>query len=110
MQRLEGARVVADQASEDRDRRKDAPARHQLESGTLAECDRVGDGQADHSHKHRRHGANVQAVTDPDGRLLRLSPSLPGRSHDLTTARTEMTMPSSFVPGGPTALPRRRAP
>ncbi len=27
-------------------------------------------------------------VTDPDGRLLWLSPSLPGRAHDLTAART----------------------
>ena len=31
---------------------------------------------------------NVQVVTDPDGRLLWLSPALPGRSHDLTAART----------------------
>ncbi len=27
-------------------------------------------------------------VTDPDGRLLWLPPVLPGRSHDLTAART----------------------
>jgi hypothetical protein len=31
---------------------------------------------------------NVQVVTDPDGRLLWLSPALPGRAHDLTAART----------------------
>ncbi|MDQ0772890.1 hypothetical protein QF026_001356 [Streptomyces aurantiacus] len=31
---------------------------------------------------------NVQVVTDPDGRLLWLSPTLPGRAHDLTAART----------------------
>ena len=31
---------------------------------------------------------NVQVVTDPDGRLLWLSPALPGRTHDLTAART----------------------
>ena len=36
-----------------------------LLDGTLAECDRVGDGRADYSHKHRRHGVNVQVVTDP---------------------------------------------
>ncbi|MEU9671774.1 hypothetical protein AB0E25_40980 [Streptomyces bobili] len=24
----------------------------------------------DYSHKHRRHGVNVQVVTDPGGRLL----------------------------------------
>ncbi|MET9496759.1 transposase family protein [Streptomyces sp. NPDC006552] len=59
-----------------------------LLDGTLAECDRVGDGRADYSHKHRRHAVNVQVVTDPAGRLLWLSPALPGRTHDLTAART----------------------
>ncbi|MFJ4949609.1 transposase family protein [Streptomyces sp. NPDC088760] len=59
-----------------------------LLDGTLAECDRFGDSRADYSHKHRRHGVNVQVVTDPDGRLLWLSPALPGRAHDLTAART----------------------
>ncbi|GAA3921850.1 transposase family protein [Streptomyces lacrimifluminis] len=58
-----------------------------LLDGTLAECDRVGDSRADFSHKHRRHGVNVQVVTDPTGRLLWLSPALPGRAHDLTAAR-----------------------
>lgn len=41
-----------------------------LLDGTLSECDRLGDGRADYSHKHRRHGVNIQVVTDPDGRLL----------------------------------------
>ncbi|CAM5648685.1 Transposase OS=Streptomyces griseomycini OX=66895 GN=FHS37_006823 PE=4 SV=1 [Streptomyces griseomycini] len=59
-----------------------------LLDGTLAECDRLGDGQADYSAKHRRHGVNVQAVTDPDGWLRWISPALPSRVHDLTTART----------------------
>lgn len=58
-----------------------------LLDGVLAECDRVGDGRADYSHEHRRHGVNVQVVTDPGGRLLGLSPALPGRAHDLTAAR-----------------------
>ncbi|GHH79236.1 hypothetical protein GCM10018793_31530 [Streptomyces sulfonofaciens] len=31
---------------------------------------------------------NVQVVTDPGGRLLWLSPALPGRTHGLTAART----------------------
>jgi hypothetical protein len=57
-------------------------------NGTLAERDRIGDGRADYSHKHRRHGVNVQVVTDPAGRLRWLSPALPGRAHDLTAAHT----------------------
>ncbi|MFG2951583.1 transposase family protein [Streptomyces adustus] len=56
--------------------------------GTLAECARVGDGRADYSRKHSRHGVNMQVVTDPGGRPLWLSPALPGRTHDLTAART----------------------
>ncbi|MFD4561498.1 transposase family protein [Streptomyces sp. NPDC058469] len=59
-----------------------------LVDGTLAECDRVGDSRADFSHKHRRHGVNVQVVTDPHGEVLWISPALPGRTHDLTAART----------------------
>ncbi|MFF3016537.1 transposase family protein [Streptomyces sp. NPDC057939] len=58
-----------------------------LLDGTLAECDRVGDGRADHSHKHRRHGVNVQVVTDPGGRLLWLSPALPDRTHEKSLNR-----------------------
>jgi hypothetical protein len=58
-----------------------------LLGGPLAECDRVGDSREDYSHKHRRHGVNVQVVTDPDGWLLWFSPALPGRAHDLTAAR-----------------------
>ncbi|GAA2244445.1 hypothetical protein GCM10010145_09120 [Streptomyces ruber] len=56
--------------------------------GILAECDRVGDGQADYSSKCKRHGVNVQVVTDTAGNILWLSPALPGRAHDLTAART----------------------
>ena len=61
---------------------------HVLLDGTPAECDRVGDSRADHSHRHRRHGVNVQVVTDPAGRLPWISPALPGRTHDLTATRT----------------------
>lgn len=56
--------------------------------GHLAECDRVGDGRADYSAKHKRHGVNVQVLTDPARRILWLSPALSGRTHDLTAART----------------------
>lgn len=59
-----------------------------LLDGTLAECDRVGDSQADFSQKHRRHGVNVQVMADPTGNLLWISPATPGRTHDLTAART----------------------
>ncbi|MGW0457389.1 transposase family protein [Streptomyces tendae] len=58
-----------------------------LLDGTLAECDRVGDSRTDFSQKHRRHGVNVQIVADPVGKLLWISPALPGRTHDLTAAR-----------------------
>ncbi|GAA3304927.1 transposase family protein [Streptomyces cinereospinus] len=67
---------------------RETDPRYVLLDGTLAECDRVGDSRADYSHKHRRHGVNVQLVTDPAGRLLWTSPALPGRAHDLTAART----------------------
>ncbi|MFI5998179.1 transposase family protein [Streptomyces sp. NPDC051362] len=67
---------------------READPDHLLLDGTLAECDRVGDSRADYSHKHRRHGVNVQVVKDPDGRLLWISPALPGRTHDLTAACT----------------------
>jgi hypothetical protein len=67
---------------------READPDYVLLDGTLAECDRVGDSRADYSHKHRRHGVNVQVVTDPAGQLLWISPTLPGRAHDLTAART----------------------
>lgn len=57
-----------------------------LLDGTLAECERVGDGRADYSAKHRRHGVNVQVVTDPPGGVLWIPSALPGRTHDLTAA------------------------
>ncbi|MEH0639741.1 transposase [Streptomyces bottropensis] len=67
---------------------READPDYVLLDGTLAECDRVGESRGDYSHKHRRHGVNVQVVTDPCGQLLWLSPALPGRAHDLTAART----------------------
>lgn len=75
-----------------------------LLDGTLAECDRLGDSQADYSHKHRRHGVNVQVVTDPTGHVLWISPALPGRRcHDLTAARTHRPAPGA--PPGADAHP-----
>lgn len=84
-----------------------------LLDGTLAECDRVGDGQADYSHKHRRHGVNVQVVTAPTGQILWISPALPGRCHDLTAARTHRIIricERQGVPCWPTAPIPARAP
>ncbi|MFB7828943.1 transposase family protein, partial [Streptomyces hydrogenans] len=34
------------------------------------------------------HGVNIQAVTDPAGELIWYSPALPGRTVDITAART----------------------
>ena len=56
--------------------------------GTIAECDRVGDSTGDYSGKTRRHGVNIQTVTGPAGELLWYSPALPGRTVDITAART----------------------
>lgn len=44
-----------------------------LLDGTLAECDRVGDGWAGYSHKHRHHGVDVQVVADRTGRVVDLA-------------------------------------
>lgn len=67
---------------------RESDPQYVLLDGTLADCDRVGDGRADYSQKHRRHGVNVQVVTNPVGQVLWISPALPGRCHDLTAACT----------------------
>ncbi|MGA5065262.1 transposase family protein [Streptomyces exfoliatus] len=56
--------------------------------GTLLPIDRIAADRPYYSGKHKRHGMNVQVLTDPFGRLLWASPALPGSAHDLTTART----------------------
>lgn len=94
-----------------------------LVDGTLAECDRVGDGRRDYSGKHRRHGVNLQVITDPTGRILWISPVLPGRTHDLTAARRRRIVTTCIrlgIPvladlgylgaGGTFATPQRRRP
>jgi hypothetical protein len=58
--------------------------------GTLVPTDRLG-GTNDRRYyagKHRRHGLNTQVIADPAGRLVWVSPALPGSTHDLTAART----------------------
>ncbi|MGW0551344.1 transposase family protein [Streptomyces altiplanensis] len=56
--------------------------------GTLLPIDRIAADPPYYSGKHKRHGMNVQALTDPFGRLLWASAALPGSIHDLTAART----------------------
>jgi hypothetical protein len=67
---------------------READPDYVLLDGTLAECDRVGDSRSGFSQKHRCDGVKVQVVADSVGNLLWISPALPGRTHDLTAART----------------------
>ncbi|GAA2425543.1 hypothetical protein GCM10010421_10380 [Streptomyces glaucus] len=75
-----------------------------LLDGTLAECGRGGDGRADCSYKHRRHGVNVQVLTGPFERLLRASPALPGSTHQrprsAPTPRSDTSLDFSSLLGG----------
>ncbi|MGC0407365.1 hypothetical protein RKD31_000608 [Streptomyces sp. SAI-163] len=59
-----------------------------LLDGTLLPIDRIAADRPFCSGKHKEHGMNVQVIADPVGRLLWISPALPGRSHDLAAART----------------------
>ncbi|NUW05289.1 transposase family protein [Streptomyces sp. CAI 127] len=56
--------------------------------GTLLPIDRIAAVTPYYSGKNKRHGMNVQVLTDPFGWLLWASPALPGSVHDLTAART----------------------
>lgn len=56
--------------------------------GTLLPIDRIAAKTPYYSGKHKRHGMNVPVLTDPFGRLLWASPTLPGSTSDLTAART----------------------
>jgi hypothetical protein len=59
--------------------------------GTLLRIDRVGMGSGRDrpyfSGKHKAHGVNVQVISDPAGRLIWASPTLPGARHDMGAAR-----------------------
>ena len=59
--------------------------------GTLLSIDRVGMAsgydRAFFSGKHKRHGVNIQVISDPAGRLIWASPALPGARHDMGAAR-----------------------
>jgi hypothetical protein len=58
--------------------------------GTLLRIDRVGMGsgydRAFYSGKHKCLGVNVQVIADPAGRLVWISPTLPGARHDMGAA------------------------
>lgn len=55
--------------------------------GTLLPIGRIAADTPYYSGRRKRHGMNVQVLTDPFGRLLWTSPTLPGSTHDLTAAR-----------------------
>lgn len=56
--------------------------------GTLLPLDRIAADRSFCSGKHEKHGRNVQIITDPAGRLVWVSPALPGAVHDIKAART----------------------
>ena len=64
---------------------------HVILDGTLLRIDRVGMGTGRdrrfYSGKHKCHGLNVQVIADPAGRLIWISPVLPGARHDMGAAR-----------------------
>ena len=56
--------------------------------GTLLPIDRIAADCPYYSGKHKKHGMNVQVLTDPFGQLIWASPALPGAVHDIKAART----------------------
>lgn len=56
--------------------------------GTLLPIDRIAADTPYYSGKHKRHGMNLQVLTDPFGGLLWASPAPPGSTYDLTAAHT----------------------
>jgi hypothetical protein len=59
--------------------------------GSLLRIDRVAMASKQdrpyYSGKHKCHGVNVQVISDPAGRLIWVSPALPGARHDIAAAR-----------------------
>jgi hypothetical protein len=77
--------------------------------GTLVRTDRVAADEPYYSQKHRHHGMNVRALARPDGTPIWYSRALPGRTHDLTAARTRVDpdLPVAADPGpGRPRVPR----
>jgi hypothetical protein len=55
--------------------------------GTVIRIDRIAANKPYYSGKHKHHGINLQALTDPYGRLLWISDGLPGAVNDTAAAR-----------------------
>ncbi|WP_209671313.1 transposase family protein [Amycolatopsis magusensis] len=55
--------------------------------GTVIRTDRIAANKPYYSGKHRHHGINIQALTDPHGTLLWISEGLPGATNDTAAAR-----------------------
>jgi hypothetical protein len=75
--------------------------------GSLLRIDRVamatGADWAYYSGKHKCHGVNVQVIADPAGRLIWVSPALPGARHDMGAARAH-GIPAALEAAGINAL------
>ena len=71
--------------------------------GTLLRIDRVGMtcgyDRGFYSGKHKCHGVNVQVIADPAGRLVWISPVLPGARHDMGAAREHGIIDALTVAG-----------
>jgi hypothetical protein len=93
--------------------------------GTLLRIDRVamasGRDRPYYSGKHKAHGVNVQVIADPAGRLIWVSPALPGARHDmgaatehgildaLIDAQVQVVADKGYQGAGPTVqVPQRR--
>lgn len=75
--------------------------------GSLLRIDRVAMASSRdrpyYSGKHKAHGVNVQVVADPAGRLIWVSPALPGSRHDIAAAREHGVL-DAFEAAGVKAL------
>ncbi|MCC5481216.1 transposase family protein, partial [Streptomyces barringtoniae] len=67
--------------------------------GTLLPIDRIAADRPFYSGKHKKHGMNIQVITDPFGHLLWASPALPGAVHDIKAARTH-DIPAALARAG----------
>ncbi len=92
--------------------------------GSLLRIDRVGmttkQDRPYYSGKHKCHGLNVQVLADPAGRLIWVSPTLPGSRHDIAarehgildaidTAELSALADTGYQGAGPTVrVPQRR--